>query len=84
MPVHPSEEKADPGSITEKVAKNPSSNTDSTASDHPEHKHNQSGGLATAQDHQAQPGPAIPQSMDDVEKPKSKDELKARAAELNK
>lgn len=33
MPVHPTEEQA-PEGIYEKVAKNPSSNTDSNASDH--------------------------------------------------
>lgn len=84
MPVHPSEENVDSGSITEKVAKNPSSATGSTASDHAAHKDDHSAGKASAQDHQAHPGPAIPQSMDDVEKPVPKEELRARAAELNK
>ena len=36
MPVHPSEEEA-PMGITEKLAKDPSSMTESTASDHPDH-----------------------------------------------
>lgn len=36
MPVHPTEEEA-PSNITEKLAKDPSSNTESTASDHPSH-----------------------------------------------
>ena len=84
MPVHPSEENAEPGSITQKVAENPSSNTGSTASDHPAHKGDYSAGKATVQDHQANPGPAIIQRMSDVEKPASKEELQARAAELNK
>ena len=84
MPVHPSEENVEPGSITEKVAENPSSNTESTASDHPAHKGDYSAGKASIQHHQANPGPAIPERMSDVEKPASKEDLRARAAELNK
>ena len=83
MPVHPTEE-IDSGGATEKVAKNPSSSTESTASDHASHKDDYSAGKAQAQDFNATPGPAIPQMMDDVEKPASKDELKAKAEELNK
>ena len=36
MPVHPTEENA-PEGLTEKLAKDPSSMTESTASDHPDH-----------------------------------------------
>jgi len=64
------------GSITDQVAQNPSSNTGSTASDHDLHKQG-----ASAQDFKATPGPAIPSELP----PKaSKEELKARAEELNK
>ncbi|MCJ1336664.1 hypothetical protein MMC09_001942 [Bachmanniomyces sp. S44760] len=80
MPVHPSEEVA-PEGITEKVAKDPSSITSSTASAHPEHGNEH--GQAREQDFQSK-GPAIPQSMDDLPPKESKDELKKRAAELNK
>ena len=83
MPTHPSEEVADSG-ITEKVAKNPSSNTDSSASQHPDHKGDYSAGKAQAADFQATPGPAIPQKMSDLGEPLSKEELQAKAAELNK
>ncbi|MCJ1314927.1 hypothetical protein MMC15_000241 [Xylographa vitiligo] len=83
MPVHPSEENA-PEGITEMVAKEPSSNTESTASDHGMHKdaNEHQNGKASAQDFQSK-GPVIPQSMDDMPPKASKDELKARAAELN-
>ena len=36
MPVHPAEENA-PEGLTEKLAKDPSSKTESTSSDHPDH-----------------------------------------------
>ena len=102
MPVHPSEENA-PEGITEKVAKNPSSNTESTASDHstrtpdpgiPTYLLNSSAAYtfldinehtpekANAQDFQSK-GPVIPQTMDDMPPKASKEELKARAKELN-
>lgn len=65
MPHHPSEEEA-PGGIYEKVAKDPSSTTESTASDHDTH-HNEHAPEATAkasaQDFQSK-GPQIPMSMD--------------------
>lgn len=82
MPVLPQEEEAQ-GGITEMIAKNPSSNTDSTASDHPAHKEDESV-KAQAKHFQATPGPAIPQNMGDVGEPASKEELRARAEELNK
>jgi len=62
MPVHPSEEEA-PSGIYEKIAKDPSSTTESTASEHKEH-HNEHtpGGKASAQDMQSK-GPQIPMNM---------------------
>ena len=90
MPVLPSEDETQTGkgSITEQVAKNPSSNTPSTASDHPTHQGDRkppSGGVkAQAQDFQATPGPVIPQDTSALEQPASKEELRARAEELNK
>ncbi|KAL8716113.1 MAG: hypothetical protein Q9220_000018 [cf. Caloplaca sp. 1 TL-2023] len=85
MPVHPSEEEA-PEGIYEKVAKDPSSATESTASDH-EHHHNEHApdhsSKASAQDFQSK-GPQIPMSMDDMPPKAGKEELKARAEELNK
>ncbi|KAL8826091.1 MAG: hypothetical protein Q9191_004008 [Dirinaria sp. TL-2023a] len=85
MPVHPSEEEA-PTGLTEKVAKDPSSSTESTASDHEAH-HNEHDPhhtmKASAQDFQSK-GPQIPMSMDDMPPKASKAELQARAEELNK
>ncbi|KAF4303765.1 hypothetical protein GTA08_BOTSDO07590 [Botryosphaeria dothidea] len=83
MPVHPAEENAT-GNITDKVAKESS---DSTASSHPLHQSDTgatSGGAqskATASDHKAAPGPVLAEGLGE---PASKEELKARAAELNK
>ncbi|KAL8966045.1 MAG: hypothetical protein Q9183_003550 [Haloplaca sp. 2 TL-2023] len=86
MPHHPSEEEA-PGGIYEKVAKDPSSTIESTASEHGVH-HNEhaleAGAKASAQDMQSK-GPQIPMDMNDLPpKEGTKEELKARAAELNK
>ncbi|MCJ1298977.1 hypothetical protein MMC08_001768 [Hypocenomyce scalaris] len=82
MPVHPREEEA-PAGLTEKIAKDPSSTTDSTASGHESHENEHTPGKASAQDFQSK-GPQIPTSMDDMPPKASKDELKARAEELNK
>lgn len=82
MPVHPSEEEA-PSGIYEKVAKDPSSATESTASDHAGHDNEHTPGKASAEDHQSK-GPAIPMHMSDMPPKASKEELKARAEELNK
>lgn len=63
MPVHPSEEEASSG-IFDQVAKDPSSATESTASDRPLHNDDRSGdGKATAKDFQSK-GPAILQNID--------------------
>ncbi|KAL8933288.1 MAG: hypothetical protein Q9211_005864 [Gyalolechia sp. 1 TL-2023] len=85
MPHHPSEEEA-PGGIYEKVAKNPSSTTESTASDHGTHHNEHAPGAtakASAKDFQGK-GPQIPMNMDDMPPKSSKEELRARAEELNK
>ena len=99
MPVHPSEENT-PSGITEKIAKDPSSTTGSTASDHPDRKclrsailvrHNlivaldeneYTPGKPSVQDLQSK-GPVIPQSKDDMPPAASKEELQAKAKELN-
>ena len=70
MPHHPSEETAPPD-LYEKAAKDPSSATESTASDHGGHvnEHNPGGGggekmkKASAEDHVSK-GPVVPMSMD--------------------
>ncbi|KAF6219541.1 hypothetical protein HO133_004010 [Letharia lupina] len=61
MPVHPSEEEA-PSGIFEKIAKDPSSASESTASDHEHHENEHTPGKASAEDHQSK-GPAIPMNM---------------------
>ena len=61
MPVLPSEEEA-PLGITEKVAKDPSSATESTASEHEVHGNEHTPGKASAEDHQSK-GPQIPINM---------------------
>ena len=88
--------------ITEKVAKDPSSTTESTASDHGSRTHDPSTSLLTnslvayvlldlnehtpgkanAQDFQSK-GPVIPKTMDDMPPKASKEELQAKAKELN-
>jgi len=80
MPHHPKEETTE-GNLTDKVAKE---SKHSTASDHAlhdeDHSHTTSGGKAKASDHHSK-GPVINQ---DIGEPASKEELKKRAAELNK
>ena len=66
MPVHPSEENA-PAGLTEKVAKDASSNTESTASDHHSHanEHTPGGEKPKAQAHDfVSKGPQIPLTND--------------------
>ncbi|KAL2056452.1 hypothetical protein ABVK25_003476 [Lepraria finkii] len=82
MPVLPSEEEA-PLGITEKVAKDPSSATESTASEHEVHGNEHTPGKASTEDHQSK-GPQIPINMSDMPPKASKEELKARSEELNK
>lgn len=64
MPVLPGEEEA-PMGITEKVAKDPSSATESTASDHAHHENEHTphqSGRASAEEFQSK-GPQIPMTM---------------------
>ncbi|KAL8973696.1 MAG: hypothetical protein Q9197_002068 [Variospora fuerteventurae] len=85
MPVHPSEEEA-PGGIYEKIAKDPSTTTTSTASDHETHANEHApnaSAKASAEDFQSK-GPQIPMNMDDLPPKAGKEELRARAEELNK
>ncbi|KAM0722472.1 hypothetical protein Q7P37_001913 [Cladosporium fusiforme] len=80
MPVLPKEEEAT-GNITDQVAKESS---DSNASSHPLHQTDNkttSGGTATFEHHQANPGPVI---ADNLGEPASKEDLKKRSEELNK
>jgi len=81
MPVLPSEENA-PEGLTEKVAKDPSSQTDSTASDHPSHENEHTPGRPSTQDFVSK-GPVIPQTKEDMPPAASKEELQAKAKELN-
>lgn len=68
MPVHPSEEEA-PSGIYEKIAKDPSSLTESTASDHDQHDNEHTpGDKASAQDMQSK-GPQIPMNMSGIASP---------------
>lgn len=60
MPVHPSEEEA-PSGIYDQIAKNPSSNTESTASDHEIHQNDDN--RASAHDFISK-GPVIPENQD--------------------
>jgi len=76
MPAHPSEESA-PSNLTDKVAQH---SKESTASDHPIHNENKGPVEGTVGSLQSK-GPQIPENMPDA---KSKEELKAQAAEMNK
>lgn len=93
MPAHPSEESA-PASLTDKVAQH---SKESTASDHAIHNENKGPVEGTAGSLQSK-GPQIPESEQelqvfptqllthavDMPDAKSKEELKAQAAEMNK
>ena len=80
MPVHPAEENAT-GSITDQVAKESNDSTASSAPLHQEDTGATSGGSLGAMAHKANPGPVI---AENIGEPASKEELKKRAAELNK
>ena len=73
------------GSITEQIAKDPSSKTESTtASSHPAHNNPEpKGEQVKIQHHQANPGPAIPKDFQ-VQQEGTKEDRVKRAAELNK
>lgn len=85
MPAGPDETDNHPsGSITEQVAKNPTSKTESTASDHPVHgDDNQQGDKVQFRYHEAHPGPAIPKDFN-VKEEGTREERRAKAEELNK
>lgn len=71
-------------SMTEQVAKNPSSKTDSGASDHAAHQSEGSkGDKVEIRHHQANPGPAIPKDFN-IQEEGTKEERRAKAEEMNK
>ncbi|KAK5941639.1 hypothetical protein PMZ80_005588 [Knufia obscura] len=76
MPAHSSEETA-PSNLTDKIAQD---SKDSNASDHPLHDENK-GAVEQAFNTGRAGGPQKPDNMPEA---KSKDELKAKAAEMNK
>ena len=82
MPVHPSEEEA-PTGLTEKIAKDPSSATESTASTHEGHvnEHDPQGKPRT-QDF-VNKGPQIPMRVEDLPPKASREEQEAKMRELN-
>lgn len=94
-PVKGSEENdhSKPGEITEKLAKDPSSKTPSTASSHPAHQNTATtaedqskvGDKVQFRDHQAAPGPAIMDPKEiNVQMEGTREERDKKAAELNK
>lgn len=84
MPAGPDEtDKHAAGDIHESVASNPSSKTESTASDHPLHKGEEvKGEQVKFIHHQAQPGPAVPKDFNAQEEG-TKEERLAKAKEMN-
>ena len=92
-PVKGSEETdhSKPGEITEKIAKDPSSKTPTTASDHPAHQNTATtaedqgkvGDKVQFRDHEANPGPAIVKEVN-VPQEGSREDRNKKAAELNK
>jgi hypothetical protein len=85
MPGGPDETHAhESTSMTEQVASNPSSKTDSTASDHPRHNDNgPKGDKVDIRHHQANPGPVIAQDMH-VAQEGTKEERRKKTEEMNK
>lgn len=85
MPAGPDETDNHPaGTVTEHVAQNASSKTESNASDHPLHKQGEpKGEKAEFRHYQAQPGPVIPQDFS-AQQEGTKEERKAKAEALNK
>ncbi|CAG8950245.1 hypothetical protein HYFRA_00008483 [Hymenoscyphus fraxineus] len=84
MPAGPDEtDNHQAGAATEHVMKNPSSNTEG-GSDHPIHDQGPpKGDKVEFRHHEAHPGPAIPKDFSAQEEG-TKEERKAKAAELNK
>jgi hypothetical protein len=86
MPVTPSEETEQhaPGAITDELARQHSSKTESTASGHPVHTQpERKGEPVQFQYHKATPGPVIPQDFTAQEEG-TKEERRRRGEELNK
>ena len=83
-----------PGQITEQLAKDPSSKTPTTASDHPAHKDDSAptskdtgkvGDKVQLRDHQAAPGPPVFQPGEiNANLEGTREERDKKAAELNK
>lgn len=72
-------------SMTEQVAQNPSSKTDTTASEHPRHKDDgRAGDKVDIRHHQANPGPVVHDNLDKVPQEGSKEERRMRMEEMNK
>ncbi len=72
-------------SMTDQVANNPSSKTDSTASDHPAHQSGESkGDKVQFLHHKANPGPVIPDGGVNVQQEGTKEERMKRMEEMNK
>jgi len=84
MPAGPDEQDTTPaGSITEQIARDPSSKTDSNASTHPLHgESDKKAEKVEFRYHQANPGPAIPKDFSAKEEA-TKEERQARAQALN-
>jgi len=84
MPAGPEETDNHPkGAITEQIAKNPSSNTESTASSHPAHN----GGVTAGQKKAfeatgANPGPVVSEGVN-VQQEGTKEERRKKAEEMN-
>jgi len=73
-----------PGVITDKIAKSPSSKTDTTASNHPAHIAGETkGDKVQFRAHDANPGPAVPENFN-AQQEGTKQERQAKAKELNK
>ncbi len=85
MPAGPEETDNHPkGAITEQIAKNPSSKTDSTASTHPAHNEDLTAGQKEAfQATGANPGPVVSQDVN-VQQEGTKEERRKKAEEMNK
>lgn len=93
MPAGPSDEtdQNKPGQITEKIAKEHSSKTESNASSHPAHKNANNpaegsiGDKVQFRDHAANPGPQVVEPKEfNVQQEGSREDRKKREDELNK
>jgi len=85
MPAGPDEtDNHQAGSITEHVAQNASSKTESTASDHPIHGNDKpAGDKVEFRHHEANPGPVIPKEFN-IQQEGTKEERRAKAEAMNK